>query len=102
MKPIFNFPPNVPEALIDAYVKVGRSCRKLEKKLGVDHHYISQALKGIEPTDKTAKDRKLRAKLFFTAYKNPRREPLPGQKKVKRNIARMAKDLRNSFKEITQ
>lgn len=97
MKPLYNFPSNVPETLIDAYIKVGRSCRKLEKELGIDHHYISLALKGIEPTDKTNKDRKIRVKLFFTAYRNPRRELLPGEKETKKKIALMAKATRQEL-----
>jgi hypothetical protein len=99
-RPIYKFASNTPKALINAYIEAERNARKLEKVLGVDHHYICKLLRnGEEPTNP-----ELRVKLFLPKVKRkpptPRPEEWHGQKRVKRNIARMAKNLRNSFKEI--
>lgn len=101
-QPIYKFSENVPGTLIDAYVYTGRSCRKLAQELGVNHFYVDRFLRdGIEPTNP-----EIRVKLFLS--KTPRKSRIPkseewrGQKQVKRNIAKMAKNLRNSFKEFTQ
>lgn len=102
MNPIYKFAPNAPKALITAYIEAGRNMRKLAKELYVNHLYVSQLLKdGIEPTNP-----EIRVKLFLPRKprkpQTPKPEEWQGQKKIKRNIARMAKDLRNSFKEIMQ
>lgn len=63
-KPLYKFPRNVPVALIDAYIKADRSGRKLAQELGVNHYYVSQALRGKEP-----KSLCIREKLFFPLLK---------------------------------
>ena len=102
MNPIYEFAPNTPKALISAYIRAERNMRRLAKELCINHLYVSQLLKdGIEPTNP-----EIRVKLFLPRVSRKPRTPKPeewqGQKRVKKNIARMAKGLRNSFKEFMQ
>jgi len=95
-----DYPPNLPRKLIKA-LHVAGSARKLEKVLGVNHYYISKLMnEGIEPTNP-----KIRVKMFLPRKphkpRTPKRELLPGEKETKKRIALMAKELRNSMKEIT-
>jgi len=94
MNPIYRFDPNAPKALITTYIKAGRNTRKLSKELNVNHFYINQLLKyGIEPTNP-----EIRVKLFLPRTHRkpptPRPEEWVGQKRVKRNVAKMAKKTR--------
>ncbi len=107
---IKNFPANVPQRLIKKYNVVVREFeesggyqRKLARALVINDFYVNQLLlKGIEPTDKTEHGQELRVKLFL-----PRKKPkphkqkilLPGERKVKRKIAGMAKETRKEMKE---
>jgi hypothetical protein len=74
----------------------------LAKKLQVNDFYVNRLIKdGVEPSNP-----EIRVKLFLPRTKRKPPTPIPelfvGQKRIKRKIAGMAKELRNSFKEVMQ
>jgi hypothetical protein len=93
-----DYPANVPARLIAAIQEAG-SARKFAKQQGINILYVSQLLRdGIEPTDKTEKGRDVRVKLFLPRRKRKPRVTKPeefvGQKRIRRKIAKLAKDTR--------
>lgn len=89
----------VPQDLVLAYREVDCNQHQLARRLGVNDFYLNQLLrKGIEPSNPDIRER-----LFLPRVKKkPRikREPKPelflGQNKIKRQIAGLARQTRES------
>ena len=89
------FPPNVPQRLIKAYMDSGCIGRELARRLGVNDFYISQALRGIEPTNPA-----IRVKLFLSKHPRKPRQPRPPlpelERRAKRGIRSMVKETKRA------
>ena len=77
MNPIYEFPSSTSKALINAYIKADRNCRKLARELGINQRYVNEALRGIEPVNPD-----IREKLFFPREKKKQRVRKPPKPKV--------------------
>jgi hypothetical protein len=89
---------NAPRRLVLAWLKLGRSDRKLAKEIDVNHFYVSQLLwRGIEPGKA-----EIRVKLFLPAKPINHREQKPeewiGQKQVMKKIRELHRKTTRSFK----
>jgi hypothetical protein len=93
--------PSAPKKLVREYKKLGCNQLALSKQLQVNDFYINRLLKdGVEPTNP-----EIRVKLFLPRIHRksptPRPEEWTGQKRVKRKVAKMAKETREpeSYKQ---
>ena len=98
-RPIYVFPVNVPMKLIEAYINAGRNGRTLSKQLDVNVYYISEALRGNEPSSPD-----IRQKMFYAKHKKGKpRLYLPFEQKTLRSIRRMVREFKQEvYKNVRE